>query len=109
MKTKIFILILIILSILFSTAITLAELISNENEIQLVEGENQITIPESVSPFYVSDLMKSYPEILTITYFEFEKEIGYANIFGGVGENFIIYPTQEYTFTVNKDMEVKLR
>jgi hypothetical protein len=106
-----FLLLIVLLVFLFSTAIALAEFIpdANKSGIELSEGENLVLIPEHVSPFYVSDLMKSYPEILTITYFEFEREIGYANIFGGVGEDFIIYPNKEYNFTVEKNVEVRLR
>jgi len=109
MKRKFWIIMLVFIFVIFSTAITLAEFIPNEKGIQFLEGENEILIPEYVSPFYVGDLMKSYPELLTITYFEFEEEKGYANIFGGVGENFIIYPNQKYNITVNKNMEIKLR
>ncbi len=110
MKNNLLILI-VILAFLFTTAIAIAEFIPEENvsEIQLSEGENLVLIPEEVSPFYVKDLVKSYPDLLTITYFEYKQEKGYANIFGGVGENFIIYPGKEYNFTCSKKMEVILR
>jgi len=109
MKTKFWILMVMMISIIFSTAITLAEFFPDEKEIQLLEGENEILIPEQVSPFYVGDLIKSYPEILMVTYFEFEEEKGYVNAFGGIGEDFIIYPNQKYNITIGKNMGVKLR
>lgn len=109
MKSNLLVLIAILVFLL-TTAIALAEFIPKlDSGIQLLEGENEILIPENVSPFYVSDLIKSYPDILTVTYFEFEEEIGYANIFGGVGEDFIIYSNSTYNITVSKDLEVKLR
>ena len=58
--------------------------------------------------------MKTYPEILTITYVgeNWEGELierGYVNVFGGIGENFIIYPNEKYTITVEENLEVKLK
>jgi len=111
MKRNILNITLLGILIIFSTAIAFADFIPSEfdSKIPLLQGENEILIPEYVSPFYVHDLIKSYPEILTVTYFEFEEEKGYANLFGGVGENFIIYPNQLYNITVSKDMEVNLK
>jgi predicted metal-dependent hydrolase len=111
MKIKLLVLIIIVISIIFSTAIALANLVSDntDSDIQILQGENEVLIPEKISPFYVEDFVKEYPEILTVTYFEFEEEIGYANVFGGVGENFIIYPNKTYKITVEKNVEVKLR
>ena len=111
MKTKFWMISLVIILGIFSTAITFADLIPNEEDskIQLLQGENEILIPEYISPFYVHDLIKAYPEILTVTYFKFGEEKGYVNIFGGVGENFIIYSNQTYNITVSKNMEVNLK
>ena len=111
MKKKVLSLILIGSLIVFSTAIAFADFIPSEGDskIQLLEGENEILVPEYVSPFYVQDLVKGYPEILTVTYFEFQEEKGYVNLFGGIGENFIIYPNNTYNLTVNKNLEVNLK
>ena len=111
MKTRFWMFLLMIALIIFSTAITFAELISDnsDSKIQLLEGENQVLIPEDVSPFYVKDLTMAYPEILTVTYFQFEEEKGYVNIFGGIGDNFIIYANTTYNITVSKTLEVNLK
>lgn len=113
MKNNLLISLLLIVTIL-STAITLAELLPEEEDpvISLNQGKNEIIIPENTSSFYVKDLVIAYPEILTVTYFKLEdgnlKEKGFVNVFGGIGENFIIYPNQKYNITVSKNMEVDL-
>lgn len=109
MKTKFWVLTIAVLSLIFSSAITFAEIFPEKGGIQLNPGENEILIPEDVSPFYVKDLVFAYPEILTVTYFEFEEEKGYANVLGGVGEDFIIYPNHRYNITLEEKLEVILK
>lgn len=117
MKRKILVLIMVSILIVFSTAIAFAEFYPDDgNKIQLNQGENEVLMPLNFSPVYVSDLMKAYPEIEMVTYIESYsgiqeeiKEIGYVNVFGGVGKNFIIYGNSTYYIYVKENLEVSLK
>ncbi len=78
-------------------------------EIVLEEGINQINLSYNFNPIYAKDLVTLYPDIQTITYVENGKEIGYVNVFGGIGENFIIYPNQIYEISVKKEVGFNLK
>jgi len=114
MKSNLLVLI-VILTFLFTTAIALAELLPEK--IQLEEGENEVLMPIDFSPIYVKDFVRVYPEIQTITYLEqknygleeIEVEIGYVNAFGGIGENFIMQEGVIYFMTVQKNLEVLIK
>jgi hypothetical protein len=110
MKNNLLVLI-ILLIFLFTTAITIAEILPDEKGIQLEQGENEILMSLEFSPIYVSDLIKAYPEIMMITYFDeiSEEEIGYVNVFGGIGENFIMYADKTYFITVEEKLEVSFK
>ena len=77
--------------------------------IQIYEGKNTINLSFEFAPFYVEDLIKFYPEISTITYNENEKEIGYVNVFGGIGENFVVYPNKIYEITTSREVDFKFK
>ncbi len=76
---------------------------------KLFEGKNVILFESDLSPIYVSELIKRYPEIATVTSNESEIEKGYVNVFGGVGEDFIIYPNKTYEITVQKEVVLNLK
>jgi len=76
--------------------------------IRLEEGKNIINVGIESNPIYVTDLIKLYPEINTITYNESGEEKGYVNAFGGIGENFIIYPNQTYEIIAKKEVILNL-
>lgn len=116
MKRSIFFSLIIGFLILLSTTITLADILPEKQETMLTKGENEISMPIDFSPLYASDLVNAYPEIIMITYMNepaikenVREEIGYVNIFGGVGEDFIIYGNVTYFITVEKDLEVRLK
>ena len=116
MKRRVLIMILIWALIIFSTTITLADLLPEQERIFIERGENKVLMPLEFSPVYVSNLIKEYPEIIMVTYFSENigkegepEEIGYVNVFGGVGKNFIIYGNSTYFITVENDLEVLLR
>jgi hypothetical protein len=54
-------------------------------------------------------LVKIYPEINAITYYEGDEEKGYVNVFGGVGENFVVMFNNTYEITVEKEVTLKLK
>jgi hypothetical protein len=77
--------------------------------IKLSEGKNTINLSFEFSPLYVKDLVLIYPEISTVTYNESNQEWGYVNVFGGVGENFVIYPNKIYEITVKQGVNLNLK
>src|SRR4030042_2338490 len=77
--------------------------------IKLYEGKNLINLSLEFNPIYVRDFISIYPEITTVTYIGGEQEIGYVNVFGGVGENFVIYPNKIYEITVKKEVTLNLK
>jgi hypothetical protein len=76
---------------------------------KLNEGKDTINLSFEFSPIYVADLLQAYPEITTITYQEGETSFGYVNVFGGIGENFVIYPNKIYEITTIKEVNLNLR
>jgi hypothetical protein len=77
--------------------------------IKLSEGKNIINLSFEFSPLYVKDLVLIYPEISTVTYNESNQEWGYVNVFGGIGENFVIYPNKTYEITVKQEVNLNLK
>jgi hypothetical protein len=75
----------------------------------LSEGKNFINLSFEFNPIYVEDFIRAYPEITTVTYNNGTEEIGYVNIFGGIGENFVIYPNQIYEINTNQEVILNLR
>jgi hypothetical protein len=99
--------VLIIILVIFSTAITLAEL-SGEG-IKLNIGENFVNFSLNFSPVYTQDLVKAYPEISVITHNENGIEEGYVNVFGGIGKNFLIESNKEYDIITKKEVTMILK
>ena len=77
--------------------------------IKLADGKNLINLSSEFSPLYVGDLVKIYPEIAAVTYDNGEKQVGYVNVFGGVGENFVIYPNTIYEITTKQEVTLNLK
>jgi hypothetical protein len=77
--------------------------------IKLAEGKNVINISFEFNPFYVEDLIKIYPEIATVTYNDSKQEFGYVNAFGGIGNNFVIYPNRTYEIITKQEITLNLK
>jgi hypothetical protein len=80
-----------------------------EEGIKITEGKNIVNISYNFSPIYVKDLIKIYPEITTITFNDGNQEIGYVNVLGGIGENFIISENNIYEITTRKEVNLNLK
>jgi len=96
---------LILLSLIF---IILAEMGFAKDEgqkISLEKGKNYVTINNTI---YVQELIRINPEIESISYIDsfLNQSIGYVNVFGGVGKNFVIVPEQVYEISVKKNMSL---
>jgi hypothetical protein len=77
--------------------------------IRLSEGKNSVNLSYEFNPIYVKDLVKIYPDITTITYNNGEQEVGYVNVLGGVGENFVISPDNIYEITTKEEVTLDLK
>jgi hypothetical protein len=99
--------ILIIVLVIFSTAITLAELADERIELKI--GENSINISFGFSPFYAKDLVNSYPDISVISHNENGVVEGYVNVFGGIGKNFLIEQNKDYEIIAKKEVIIVLK
>ena len=75
--------------------------------VNLTKGKNVLILNVS-SPFYVKTLVKLNPKIDVISYKEGNKTIGYVNVFGGIGENFIIQKNREYEIIVKENTTLVL-
>jgi hypothetical protein len=99
--------ILIIIVIIFSNTIILAEM--SEEGIKLTVGKNLINLSFEFSPINVQDLIRNYPEISTITSNESGIIEGYVNVFGGIGKNFLIESNKEYEIITKKEEIITLK
>lgn len=104
--------VLIFISILMICLLGISGIILAEefNEgIKLCEGKNTINLSFEFNPIYVSDLIQLNPEIETVTRNNGTQEIGYVNIFGGIGKNFVIQPNKTYEITTKQEINLNLR
>ena len=101
------ILILILLVLFGISGIIIAE---NFKESIKINGEKTlINLSFEFSPIYVSDLTKLYPDITTVTHNNGTHEIGYVNVFGGIGENFVVSQNKLYEITSKQEVNLDLR
>lgn len=77
--------------------------------IKLTEGKNVINLSYDFSPIYAADLVKAYPEIATITFSDENQEIGYVNVLGGIGENFVISKNNIYEIITEQEINLNLK
>lgn len=71
----------------------------------LEKGKNQITINRTM---YAKELLILNPEIESISYFDnfLNKSVGYVNVFGGIGSNFLIKPGKVYEISASKNISL---
>ncbi len=96
------------ISILIVTFLFSIILISSQNTFSadLQEGKNKIYINIS-EPIYVETLVKLNPEIQVISFIENNQTVGYVNVFGGVGENFVV-ESRDYEIIASKKINLVL-
>jgi hypothetical protein len=97
----------IIVLVIFSTAIALAEL--SDERIELKIGENLVNFSFEFSPFYSHDLVKAYPDISVISHNKDGVVEGYVNVFGGIGKNFLIEANKDYEIITKKEVTIILK
>src|SRR3989344_7331194 len=77
-------------------------IILNASESILIDGKNYVTFD---MPKNVADLVKKNPDIEYASYHDvfLDETIGYVNVFGGLGKNFVLNPGKIYEIHVKKD------
>jgi hypothetical protein len=93
-----------ILILIFSLTAIFSE---DGDSINLVEGKNILKL-DSAKPFYAKTLFLLNPGLDAISYTKDNETIGYVNVFGGVGENFIIFENQEYEVIARENLSLIL-
>ena len=73
----------------------------------LYAGKNNVTTSEAFRPIYVQDFMRQYPDIEVISYKDGEDTKGFVNVFGGIGENFIMRENRQYEFIVTQNITME--
>jgi len=101
---KTFIFLLIFFTLIFSLIGVFSE---NINSLNFSDGKNFIEL-NFTEPFYVESLIKLNPSIEVISYTENNETIGYINVFGGIGDNFIIQKNKKYEVIVRGDSTLVL-
>ena len=100
MKLKIF---LFIALLYLTTAIADGEVL-----VTLNPGKNVVLIDDYFQMISASELVKKYPEIESITLEKYGEQLGFINIFGGIGADFLITSGTEYEIYSSSIIEVYL-
>jgi len=77
------------------------------SSIDLAKGKNIIKL-NVTEPFYVETLVKLNPNIEVVSYKDNNKSLGYVNVYGGIGKNFIMREGIEYEIIVSDDTNLVL-
>ena len=101
MRIKIFLLIFIL-----SVTTIIAD---NPVNISMIAGRNNFTVQEHFPSIYVSEIMREYPEIQSVSISEYGTTFGYINTLGGIGTNFLIEPDKYYEIYVNQSITIYLK
>ena len=105
MKRKINTLAMILLFFLLGIIILGFVLAGDGQGTKLHKGKNYLEINQTI---YINELVSLNPDIESVSYFNkfLNKDIGYVNVFGGVGSNFLTKQGQIYEISVNKNMSL---
>jgi len=101
MKAKLFTILLIL-----STATIIAE---NPLSVSLNSGRNNLTVQEGFPMISASQLIEEYPQIQSITTYQYGQTFGYINTLGGIGTNFQIESDKDYEIYTNSSITIYLR
>jgi len=90
----------IITGVIFLFSIVMIVTSIGITSIDLSKGKNLIML-NITEPFYVETLIKLNPSIEVVSYIENNESIGYVNVYGGIGKNFIMREGTEYEIIVS--------
>jgi hypothetical protein len=102
-KQLFFGLLFLVIFLLFFSLVQTAQ----PGEFLLAEGKNNFSY-DYFKPIYAEDLVLLYPDITAISYVENNVSYGYVNIFGGIGQNFVIQPGKEYEIIAKNKIKIYL-
>lgn len=94
------------LIVILSLTATIAE---NPLEVEIPQGESNFTILEYFPSIYVSELIKTNPEIQSVSIQEYGQTFGYLNTLGGIGTNFLIEPNKNYEIHSESAIIIQLK
>lgn len=79
----------------------------NASNDSMIEGKNLVKFDRYVE---VKLLVSENRQIESVSYYDsfFDKNIGYVNVFGGIGKDFVIIPGQEYEISVKNSGRLKI-
>jgi len=97
---------IILLLTILCLVTTIAE---NPLELEVPAGESNFTIEEYFPPIYASQLIKTNPEIQSISTNKYGQTFGYLNALGGIGTNFLIESNNNYEIHTNSSTTIKLK
>lgn len=105
---KIRIAVFILLSVFLTLAVN-----GIDKGITLEVGKNQVIIPEDSDYFeiYASDITALNPDIEYIHYQDsfLNQSLGYVNVFGGIGDNFLVKSGESYEIGSKKRILLRLK
>ncbi len=99
MKDKRILIVFIILVLGFYVIVISSQGVTS---VSLTKGKNYVNLNLS-EPIYVKTLIKLNPDIEAISYEENNQTIGYVNVFGGIGEDFIV-ENRDYEIIAGKNL-----
>jgi hypothetical protein len=76
-----------------------------QNSLELSAGKQDIVFNES---FYARTFIQQHPDVEYISYYDefLQRSVTYVNVFGGIGQNFVIIPGRSYEISVRTDTTI---
>lgn len=110
MKIKLKYFLMAFLLILLVSIFVVNQGIAEEDEniasgVVLEQGKNEFFVDR---PIYVTELISLNPSIESVSYFDsfLNKQIAYVNVFGGIGDNFLMVPDRPYEISVGEELNL---
>ena len=72
------------------------------------KGENNIMVENYFHSLPVSSLISTNPQVQSVTLLEEGQTLGYVNVFGGIGTDFLIEPGKTYEVHSSEDLVIFL-
>lgn len=105
MKSNYLLIVVFLIGIIIVSSISYS--IEDKN-LLLYSGKNLVYL-NNTEPFYVGDMIKLNPDIEYVSYQTSDNSTkGFINVFGGIGENFIVFSDVEYEVFVARNISLVL-
>jgi hypothetical protein len=99
----------VILALFLIVAASCSSLIilNANDDIPLAQGRNYLQFNFS-SSLSAKDLVSKNPDIEAISFTENNQTVGYVNVLGGIGKNFLLQPNSVYEIISKKQTKLKI-